>query len=58
MLIEISNSLVLRFDDGQYSFRHFESSATDDQLYELALELSAFSERNLQKIFRTKVFEF
>lgn len=55
---ELGKSLVLRYDPGQFTFRHFNSTATDEQLYNLAVRLNAFQVCDLDQVFAIRTFEF
>ena len=57
-MLESSRRLVLRYDPGQFTFRHFEASATDAELYELALQLNAFQDEPVDKVLRVTVSSF
>ena len=57
MLVQTSNRLVLRFDPGQFSFRHFVSNANDEQMYNLALALNSFQDEPVRKILKVQEYE-
>lgn len=48
--MEADKRLVLRFEDGQFSFRHFDHAATDAQLYGLAHAINRFQEPELVRV--------
>lgn len=50
--------LVLRYDPGQFTFRHFEPVATDEQLYDLAQNLNAFQEDAVDTVLRVVINRF
>ena len=50
--------LVLRFENGQFTFRRFSHAASDDQLYDLALGLNAFQEEPVKNVIKIKVIQF
>jgi hypothetical protein len=64
MFVSTGSRLVLRFarrnpnepNPGQFSFRKFAHTATDQQLYDLAHQLNAFQEDNIARVL--KVYEF
>lgn len=53
---EMSRRLVLRYEPGQFSFRHFRPTATDAELYALARTLNEFQEDEVEQIVRVQVF--
>ncbi|MCL1845346.1 MAG: DUF1659 domain-containing protein [Defluviitaleaceae bacterium] len=53
--MELTRSLVLRYDPGQFTFRNFAPAATDEQLYDLALQLNAFQTCPVDTILRVRV---
>jgi hypothetical protein len=57
-MLEISKKLVLCYDPGQFTFRHFSATATDAQLYNLAVQLNGFQTCALDKVLKTRVYEF
>ena len=57
MFIRTRNNLVLRFDNGQFSFRHFATNATNEQLHTLAQGLNQFQEDPVRRILRVEEFE-
>ena len=54
----VSRQLVLRYNPGQFSFRHFDHNATDEQLFNLAQSLNAFQEDEVDSIVRVLVMSF
>ena len=50
--------LILRYELGQFTFRHFNHSASDEQLYDLARQLNTFQEDELEKIVRVRTIFF
>lgn len=52
---EISRRLVLRYDPGQFSFRHFDVLATDEELFELANLLNSVQEDDVHQITKVRV---
>jgi len=57
MFLETSNRLVLRYDPGQFSFRHFVVHANDEQMYNLALALNSFQDEPVRKILKVQEYE-
>jgi len=53
---EMSRRLVLRYEPGQFSFRHFMPTTTDEELYTLARTLNEFQEDEVEQIVRVQVF--
>ena len=56
-MFETSRRLVLRYDPGQFTFRHFEAIATDAELYALARQLNSVQEDEVDKIVKVQVFQ-
>ena len=56
-MFESSKRLVLRYDPGQYTFRHFDAMATDAELYALARQLNSVQEDAVDKIVKVQVFQ-
>ena len=57
MLIENNRRLVLRYDPGQFTFRNFVHTASDEQLYDLANRLNAFQEEPVVQVLKVQTFE-
>ena len=57
MLIETDRRLVLRYDPGQFTFRHFVQTSSDSQMYELAQSLNAFQEDEVKNVLKVQTFE-
>jgi len=57
MLVETSRRLVLRYEPGQFTFRHFVHTASDEQLYDLAQTLNEFQEDEVKKVLKVQFFE-
>lgn len=57
-MTEVSRRLVLRYDPGQFTFRHFAATATDAQLFNIAAYLNAFQTCAIDKVLSVRVFEF
>ena len=56
-MFEKSRQLVLRYDPGQFTFRHFEAITTDAELYALARQLNSVQEDEVDKIVKVQVFQ-
>jgi len=54
---ELTRRLVLRYDPGQFTFRHFDVLANDEGLYNLARQLNAVQEDEVDKILKVQVFQ-
>ena len=50
--------LVLRFENGQFTFRGFSHEASDDQLFDLAQGLNAFQDDPVKNALKIKVIQF
>ena len=57
MFIRTSNRLVLRYKDGQFTFRHFIPNATNQELSILANGLNALQEGEATHTLRVEEFE-
>lgn len=58
MFVQTSNRLVLDYAPGQFTFRKFAPSATDEAVHELALQLNSFQEDEVKRIRRVAEFTF
>jgi len=47
---ETSRRLVLKYNPGQYSFRHFDIQATNEELHDLGLQLNSVQEDEVHQI--------
>ena len=56
--MEIDKRLVLRFENGQFTFRGISNQANDAQLYDLARGLNAFQDEPVKHIVKIKVVQF
>jgi len=54
---EFDRRLVLRYDPGQFSFRHFDIIATDEDLYNLARQLNSVQEDEVKQIVKVRVLQ-
>jgi len=54
---EFSRRLILRYDPGQFTFRHFDVMASDEGLYNLAMQLNSVQEDEVDKILKIQVFQ-
>jgi hypothetical protein len=50
--------LMLRYDPGQFTFRHIAANATDEQLYNLAAQLNNFQECEVDRVFKVRKIRF
>jgi len=57
MLVESNRKLVLRYNPGQFTFRNFLHTASDQQLYTLANRLNAFQEEPIAHVLKVQTFE-
>ena len=57
-MVEISKRLVLRFEEGQFTFRAFTPQATDEQLFNLAGKLNALQEDEVSQVATVRVMQF
>ena len=57
MLIENNRRLVLRYNPGQFTFRNFLHTATDAQLYDLAIRLNGFQDQPVAHVLKVQTFE-
>jgi len=57
MLQEINRTLQLRYDPGQFTFRHFSHHATDAELYDLVQHINAFQEDEVKQVVRVVTLE-
>lgn len=56
--MEVDKRLVLRFENGQFTFRAIRNDAEDAALYELARGLNAFQDEPVKNIIKIKVIQF
>ena len=56
--MEIDKRLVLRFENGQFTFRALAGTASDEELFNLAHGLNAFQEDPVKCIVKIKVIQF
>ena len=57
-MLETSRRLVLRYEAGQFTFRHANEAASDEQLYNLARQLNVFQDDDLDSVVKVRVYEF
>ena len=57
MFAETNKRLVLRYDPGQFTFRNFIQTSSDEQLYDLAQNLNAFQEESVTHVLKVQTFE-
>ena len=56
--METDKRLVLRFENGQFTFRGLAQSANDEELFRLALGLNAFQDDPVKSVVKVKVIQF
>ena len=56
--METDKRLVLRFENGQFTFRGLAGAASDEELFELAHGLNAFQDDPVKNIVKIKVIQF
>ena len=56
-MFERSRSLVLRYNPGQFTFRHLDPIATDEELYDLARQINSVQEDEVHKIVKVRVLQ-
>ena len=49
-----SRKLVLKYNDGQFTFKNFNNAATDTQLHDLAMRLNAFQSTPVSKVIKIR----
>ena len=54
---ESSRRLSLRYDPGTFSFRHFDVVATDEELYNLAMQINAVQEDDVAQVVKVQVLQ-
>ena len=54
-MFEHSKRLVLRYDPGQFSFRHFDPTASDEALHNLAIQINSVQEDPVAQIVKVRV---
>jgi hypothetical protein len=59
-IIEVpgNRKLILKYNEGQFTFRNFNNAATDAQLHDLAMRLNAFQITKANKIIKVRTFAF
>jgi len=53
-----NRKLILKYSNGQFTFRHFNNAATDTQLHDLAMRLNAFQSTIATKVIKVRTFAF
>ena len=56
--METDKRLVLRYENGQFTFRNFDHSAGEEELFRLAHGLNAFQEDRLASVIKVRVIQF
>jgi len=54
---EFERRIVLSYNPGVYSFRHFDVLATDTELYNLATQINSVQEDNVHQILKVRVLQ-
>ena len=54
---ERERRIVLSYNPGVFSFRHFDVLATDEELYNLATQINSIQEDNLHQIRKVRVLQ-
>ncbi|MCL1862883.1 MAG: hypothetical protein FWF78_04900 [Defluviitaleaceae bacterium] len=57
-MFERARGLILRYNPGQFTFRNFAMTASDEQLYNLANLLNDFQECEVEEVLKVRTFEF
>jgi len=50
--------LVLRYNPGQFTFRHFNHAASIEELYNVAEQVNAFQDTPVEQVVRIRVRQF
>ena len=58
MFTELSRRLVLNYDPGQFTFRNFIQTSTDEQLLDLAEAVNLFQDTPVAKVLKIQTFDF
>ena len=56
--VQISDRLALRYEPGQFSFRHFDAAASNEDLYELAQYLNSLQTDEVKRVVRVQTYQF
>ena len=56
--METDKRLVLRFENGQFTFRGLARTANDEELFSLAKGLNAFQDDPVKSVVKIKVIRF
>jgi len=56
-MIERDRRLVLSYNPGVFTFRHFDVLATDEELYNLANQINSFQEDAVHQIRKVRVLQ-
>ena len=54
---EYSKRLVLRYNPGVFTFRHFDAQATDTELFNLGTQLNSVQEDDVHQILKVRVLQ-
>ncbi|MCL2456124.1 MAG: hypothetical protein FWD19_01080 [Defluviitaleaceae bacterium] len=53
-----NRKLILKYSNGQFTFRSFNNAATDAQMHDLAMRLNAFQSNSVSKVIKVRTFAF
>ena len=56
--MDTDKRLVLRFENGQFTFRRLAQAASDEELFRLAQGLNAFQDDPVKSIVKIRVIQF
>ena len=56
--METDKRLVLRFENGQFTFRRIHPAANDEEMFNLAHALNAFQDDPVKSVVKIKVISF
>jgi len=56
-MTEASRRLVLRYNPGQFTFRHFDMTATSEELHSLAMQLNSIQEDEVHQVVMVRVLQ-
>ena len=54
---ELSRRLALRYDPGTFSFTNFDTVATDEDLYNLAMQINSVQEDEVRQVVKIRVLQ-
>ena len=56
-MFELSKRMVLQYNPGQFTFRHFDALATNEELHALGKQLNSVQEDEVCQITKVRVFQ-